>query len=59
MSLLSLSVYAIGWSFLCALIPLCTTGVKLYPESYESDFGEVRLLKPALNHTHSNVSSMG
>ncbi|CAL8296460.1 unnamed protein product [Lota lota] len=53
---LSPSVCGDGWFNLCTLIAQCATGVQPHPapESNQSDSGQVRLLKPAINHTHSH-----
>ena len=50
---ISFGVNGDGWLNLCTLISQCTTGVQPHPapESIQSDSGQVRLLKPAINHT--------
>ena len=43
----------------CAQISQCTTDVRPHPaqESNKCDSGQVRLLKPAILHTHTHTST--
>ena len=51
---ISSSLCGDGWYNLCALIAQCTKGVQPHsvPVFNKSDSGQVRLIKPAIIHTH-------
>ena len=54
----SLAVCGDDWNNWSALIAQRTTGVQPHPapQSNKADSGQVRLLKPAIIHTHTHIT---